>query len=90
MYLQGSLHHLFDALYVSGVVQRVLQRDWKEIQSQKEQYPQVFSSLIQQLNQTPYTSLLSFLQSVPTSWQDIIALEVAYEYAQFSERSTVH
>jgi len=90
MYLQGSLQNLFDALYTSGVIQRVLKTDWKKIQTKKEGSPEGHYSLIRQINEIPVEGLLSFVKQMPIEVQDALAMEVANEYADFSDRSTIH
>ena len=90
MHLQGSLQNLFDALYAAGAIQRVLKLDWAQIQQYKSNSPQLQTSLIRQINEVPDQSLLSFVQKMPTELQDILAMEVAHEFADFSDRSTIH
>jgi hypothetical protein len=90
MYLQGSLQDLFDALYLAGAIQRVLKVDWNPIQTQKQRAPQIHYSLIKQISEIPAHGLLSFVQQLPIELQDALAMEVANEYADFSDRSTIH
>jgi len=90
MYLQGSLQNLFDALYSAGAIQRVLKTDWKQIQLRKQRFPQVYYSILQQINEIPAEGLFSFISGMPIEWQDAVALEVANEYVEFSERSEIH
>lgn len=90
MYLQGSLQTLFDALYSAGAIQRVLKTDWRQIQIQKQRFSQIYYSILRQINETPAEGLFSLVQQIPIEFQDVLALEVANEYADFSQRTNIH
>lgn len=89
MFLQGSLQNYFDALYQVGVIQEFLKLDWRQYQDKRETFPGNHSELIQKLNQTPHESLLSFFEGLPKESLYALALEVACEFADYSERKNL-
>lgn len=89
MFLQGSLQSYFDALYQVGVIQEFLKLDWREFQEKRDTFSSHHAQLIQQLNQTPHESLLSFFEGLPKESLYALALEVACEFADYSERKNL-
>ncbi len=90
MYLQGSLQKVFDALYEAGFIEPMLKMDWDQLQKEKAKNSLVQSSLISQVNETAEGDLVSLIRQMPDAYAYSIALEVAYEFAQFAEEKVLH
>ncbi|MCS6838967.1 MAG: hypothetical protein NZ480_08985 [Bdellovibrionaceae bacterium] len=90
MYLQGNLQEIFDALYAIGAIQRVIQKDWHQIVQFRQSHWQVHRSLVEQLNETKGSELFQFLQHLSEDFQNVIALEVANELVEYTQRTQIH
>lgn len=86
MFLQGHLQKYFDALFQAGVIEPLLKMEWREIQDKKEQKKIYFDQLLTQLNQIPDQDLLAFFNELSKDDLYAIAMEVASEYVQFTDR----
>jgi hypothetical protein len=90
MFLQGNLQSVFEALYSAGVVQGILKADWKDLEKRKRQNLFFYEELLNQVNRAPKENLESLIPQLPREFQEILAMEVANEYAEFSERTLIH
>lgn len=90
MFLQGSLQAMFDALYETGTIAQMLKMDWKSIQAGREASPQIYNSILRQVSQTPAEGLLPLFKQMPKEYLYAVALEVANEYADFTDRKDLH
>ncbi|MCX7675625.1 MAG: hypothetical protein N2Z70_07345 [Bdellovibrionaceae bacterium] len=90
MYLQGHLQDWFEALYQVGVIQRMLDLDWQDLQSYREQHKEHYGALLHQLNPMPLGQKLEALSQMSSLEQNLIALEVAYEFVQYESKQHLH
>lgn len=90
MYLQGHLQDWFEALYQVGVIQRMLDLDWQDLQSYREQHQDHYAALLLQLNTLPLGQKLEVLSQMSSLEQNLIALEVAYEFVQYESKQQLH
>lgn len=88
MFLQGHLQKYFDALFSAGVIEPLLKMEWRELQDQKEQNKIHFDQLLLQLNTIPEHQLLDFFNKLSKDDLYAIAMEVASEYVQFTDRKS--
>ena len=90
-FLQGDLQRVFDAIYSIGAVDPVLKIDWKPLQEKLENNPEILSKLVKQVNSCPSsTDIVELLKTVDTQTLQILTMEVAREFAEFADRSTLH
>jgi hypothetical protein len=92
LHLQGNLQNVFDALYEMGVIEPVLTMDWKPALEEMSQGSPALEHAVQVVNQFAYdrTILKSELDKLDRRSLEILAMEVAREYAGFHTREMLH
>jgi hypothetical protein len=92
MFIQGDLQAVFDALYSVGAIDPVLNADWKEISKAMLKQPETYTRAVKTVNDCKgdKTMLIEKLMSLDTQSVNFIAVEVAREFAEFSDRKDLH
>ncbi|MEI7973182.1 MAG: cytochrome [Bdellovibrio sp.] len=92
MFLQGDLQAVFDALFTIGAIDPVLRADWRLIQEQMDQEPEKLSSVLASINSCAGDRelLMQRLHSLEPDTLSFVALEVARELAEYTERQALH
>ena len=92
MFIQGDLQAIFDALYTAGAIDPVLQMDWSNVSKQMEKNPIKLQQAIAVVNSCSGNREEIAKKLIGLDQQAIhfIALEVAREFAEFSDRQTLH
>ena len=88
LHLQGDLQAVFDALYELGVIEPVLDKDWKPRLEQIEQGCPQLTRAIEMVNMCgPDRGRIRLeLAKLDRDSLEILAMEVAREYAGFHTR----
>jgi hypothetical protein len=93
-HLQGDLQTVFDALYEMGVIEPVLNMDWKpiltEMESGKANHTLVRVLHIANSCGKNRSVLMSELGRLEKRELEILAMEVAREYAGYHTREQLH
>ena len=92
LHLQGNLQTVFDALYELGVIEPVLKMDWKPSLEEMEQGSKELVQAITVVNTCAGDSyqLKTELEKLDRHSLEILAMEVAREYAGFHTRQELH
>lgn len=92
MFIQGNLQIVFDALYDMGVIDPVLDLDWKSALDELPKHYDNFHSAIGIVNthQGDLTDLITQLRSFDEKTLGYVAMEVAREFADFHSREELH
>ena len=92
MFLQGDLQAVFDALYSIGAIDPVLQADWGQIQEQMEEHPELVNQALEEINACAgdRDQIIQHLNQLDTQTLTFVALEVARELAEFTDRQALH
>jgi hypothetical protein len=92
LHLQGNLQNVFDALYEMGVIEPVLNMDWKPALEEMNQGSPALQRAVQVVNQfaDDRSILMSELNKLDRRSLEILAMEVAREYAGFHAREMLH
>ncbi len=92
MFIQGDLQAVFDALYSVGAIDPVLNADWKEISNEMKARPDLYSQAMKIVNDCrgDKNQLVERLMSLDAQTVNFIAVEVAREFAEFTDRKDVH
>lgn len=92
MLLQGDLQKVFDALYHLGVIDPVLEMDWRLEYAAIEQNPGSLSRLVERVNSTlgDYQTLMQNLSEYPAKDLQHLAILVAGELASYQGVTTLH
>ena len=92
MFLQGNLQAVFDALYVVGALDPVLKADWAVISEKMNETPERLESALQNINacEGDHELLVQKLASFDAETLSFIALEVARELAEYTDRESLH
>lgn len=92
MFIQGDLQAVFDALYSVGAIDPVLNADWKAISSEMQSQPDVYTRAVKTVNDCKGDKqmLVEKLMSLDSQSVNFIAVEVAREFAEFSDRKDLH
>lgn len=90
--LQGNLQYVFDALYELGVIDPVLKADWSQHLEAIEQNSFKVRRAVEIVNGCgdDRQKLFNELGRMDPSTLELLAVEVAREYAGFHTRSVVH
>ncbi len=95
MVLQGNLQNMFDALYLLGAIDPVLQMDWMEaLDELEEQYEQ--QAHVEEVitvvsdHNGDVNELAESLKKFDDRTLAYLAMEVAREFANFHTREYVH
>lgn len=92
LHLQGDLQAVFDALYEMGVIEPVLNKDWKPTLEEMSVGSPKLSSAIHIVNRCgrDREMLRQELKKLDQDSLEILAMEVAREYADFHLRQSLH
>lgn len=92
MFIQGNLQAVFDALYTVGAIDPVLSADWKQISSEMQRNPEMYSKAVSAVNACGGNAqlLIEKLSSLDQQAVSFIAVEVAREFAEFTDRKDLH
>lgn len=92
MYLQGNLQIVFDALYEMGIIEPVLQMDWKNALDDMNQDPKMLFEVVKVANeyQLSQEELIHKLENFDEKSLGYLAMEVAREYADYHSRNSIH
>ena len=91
-YIQGHLQNVFDALYEMGVIDPVLKMDWAaHLEQMSHQQFQVRRALekVNDVSANP-EQLKKVLSEIEPQVLELLAIEVAREFADFHNRAAVH
>lgn len=91
-FIQGDLQDVFDALYSLGAIDPVLKEDWKALAFEMAQSPGPFQRAVKELNsvQGNKKEIIKKLASFDRKVMQYIAVEVARELAEFTDRKILH
>lgn len=92
LHLQGNLQNVFDALYELGVIEPVLKMDWKPSLEEMDQGSEDLNNAIRIANKcaNDRARLMTELVKLDRHALEILAMEVAREYAGFHTREELH
>jgi len=92
MFIQGNLQAVFEALFSVGAIDPVLKSDWHEIAREMEKKPEQYTMALKTINSCggDITELIEKLSSLDRESINFIAVEVAREFAEFTDRKTLH
>lgn len=92
MYLQGQLQTVFDALYHLGVIDPVLEMDWKSAIEEMHHSSVLIDEVMSIANkyQDDMEALISELTQFDDQALGFLAMEVAREFADYHEREVLH
>lgn len=92
MFIQGDLQVVFDALYSTGIIDPILKMDWSKVSKQMESNPIKVQKVIEKINACSGNKdkILQEISGLDKQAVYFIALEVAREFAEFSDRQTLH
>ncbi len=87
-HLQGDLQVVFDALYDLGIIEPVLQQDWRSRLVEIENGSPQLETAIVAANECGHdkTRLTNRLGAMDRRSLEMLAMEVAREYAEFHTR----
>ncbi len=94
--LQGDLQVVFDVLYEMGVIEPVLKMDWQAhlrgMESQTSTTRLKLDDVIQQVNRCKGDAekIRESLAKLAPTTLEVLAIEVAREYANYHSRDMVH
>jgi hypothetical protein len=91
MHLQGDLQLVFDALYQMGIIDPVLKMDWEQITLKRKDHEFEFRRAVRTVNECggDVNVMVSELKKFDSQTLEILAMEVAKEYADFHARRSV-
>ena len=89
LHIQGNLQAVFDALYDMGVIEPVLKMDWQEHLHEMQEGSRDLERAVKTINASrgDRQALKSELQKLDTKSLEILAMEVAREFAEFHSRT---
>ena len=92
MLLQGDLQKVFDALYHLGVIDPVLEKDWKQEFKKIEENPRPLVEILGVVNSNlgTYEDLMSQLSSFDEEHLSHLAMVVAKELVGFHTNKVIH
>ncbi len=92
LHIQGNLQVVFDALYELGVIEPVLKKDWhsglEELSGESSQLTRALA-IVNTCGCDPRL-LKCELGKLDQACLEILAMEVAREYADFNQRESLH
>lgn len=90
--LQGNLQQVFDTLYELGVIDPVLKLDWSKRLEEMEKNSWKVRRAVQIVNQCgdDRQRLFDELGHMESSMLELLAIEVAREYAGYQTRTVLH
>ena len=91
-HLQGDLQAVFDALYDLGVIEPVLAMDWRSRLVEMENGSPQLESAIDAANQCGHdrSQLTQKLNTLDKNALEMLAMEVAREFADYHTREDLH
>jgi len=89
LHIQGNLQAVFDALYDMGVIEPVLKMDWQEHLHEMLEGSRDLERAVRSINASgnDRQALKNELQKLDTKALEILAMEVAREFAEFHSRT---
>ena len=93
MFLQGSLQHVFDALYNIGAIDPVLESDWEKMMQVFPKHHVRYEQLLASINSSQEFSveeLEQILKNYDEKVLSFLAIEVAKEFAIFESFKILH
>ena len=91
MHIQGDLQKVFDALYNLGIIDPVLQQDWKVAMSDRPAFQASIATAVDTLNTCgTVEEMMDKLSLFEERVLEFLAMEVAREYADFHAREALH
>lgn len=92
MFLQGNLQLVFDALYTVGAIDPVLNMDWNKITAQMQTDMENVYQTFRKINSCSgdYEQILTEMQKMDQTALQYLAMEVAREFCEYQDRSTLH
>lgn len=90
LHIQGNLQAVFDALYDMGVIEPVLKMDWQEHLHEIRHGSPELEQAVRSINTTAsnQVALRAELQKLDSKSLEILAMEVAREFAEFHSRGS--
>lgn len=91
MLLQGDLQAVFDALYTMGVIDPILQKDWKKFDELEPDSGRIHK-VVETVNACSgdIQKIIGTLKKYDTETLEYLAMEVAREFADFYARKDIH
>lgn len=91
-FIQGDLQAVFDALYTMGAIDPLLKADWKAIHSEMALSPVAFQRALKQINgcKGNRQEIIKAIAGLDRKVMQYIAVEVARELAEFTDRKILH
>ncbi len=91
MLLQGDLQAVFDALYTMGVIDPILQKDWKKFDDLEHDTRRI-ETVVAKVNKCSgdIQKIIGHLKQYDTETLEYLAMEVAREFADFYARKDIH
>lgn len=91
-YIQGDLQLVFDALYHMGMIDPVLEMDWREVIENKDDYSYEINQIMEIVNhkQGSLDVLMTELKKFEPEVLSFLAMEVAREFADYHSRESLH
>jgi hypothetical protein len=92
LHIQGDLQAVFDALYELGVIEPVLKMDWQMHLAEIEDGCPELEYAISLINACgrDRTTIRTELTKLDSKSLEILAMEVAREFAEFHSRAELH
>ncbi len=92
MFLQGNLQAVFDALYSLGVIDPVLEKDWKKSFEEFEDHEMKVQQAVASVNSCSgdLDKIVNSLRAFDMKTLEFVAMEVAREFADFYARKVTH
>lgn len=92
MFLQGSLQVVFDALFAVGAIDPVLKMDWSKITDEMRGSQERVHQILRTINSYKgnYHEVLNYLYKLDQRSLNYVAMEVAREFCEYQDRSTLH
>lgn len=92
MFLQGNLQAVFDALYSLGVIDPVLEKDWKKSIEDFSAHEHQVQAAVAEVNMCfgDHDRIVDSLKAFDMKTLEFIAMEVAKEFADFYSRKVTH
>lgn len=90
-YIQGDLQVVFDALYHMGMIDPVLEMDWREVIENKDDYSFEINQVMEIVNRTQgnLDALMVELKKFDPEVLSFLAMEVAREFADYHARESL-
>lgn len=90
-YIQGDLQVVFDALYHMGMIDPVLEMDWREVIENKDDYSYEINQVMDIVNRTQgnLDTLMVELKKFDPEVLSFLAMEVAREFADYHARESL-